>query len=106
MLNQLVIVGRLVEEPRLVNNVCYITVAVPRPFKNDEGIYETDFVDCVLWSAIAENTKQYCHKGDIVGVKGRIQPRCTLDEEGNKHKITELIAEKVTFLNSKNPEEN
>ncbi len=52
---------------------------------------------------IAENTSEYCSKGDIVGVKGRIQSR-TLEKDGNKEYVTEIIAEKVTFLSSKREE--
>ena len=63
-----------------------------------------DFVDCVLFDNVAENTAEYCNKGDIVGVKGRIQSRIV--EEGDKKENTiEIIAEKVTFLSSKKTEE-
>lgn len=105
MLNQVVLVGRLVRDPELVeteNNKkrSYITLAIPRSFKNMDGEYETDFVNCILWDIVAKSTVEYCHKGDIVGVKGRIQSRIV--EEGEKKENTiEIIAEKVTFLSSK-----
>lgn len=103
MLNQLVIVGRLVGDPQIKEEgekkISYITLAVPRSYKNENGEYETDFIDCVLWNAIAENTVEYCRKGDLVGIKERIQTRNV-----ETHKITELIAEKVTFLSSKKDE--
>ena len=77
MLNQFVIVGRLVNSPKLrkgeKGNVTEITLAVPRSYKNKDGEYETDFIDFIVYNGIAENTKEYCKKGDIVGVKGRIQ---------------------------------
>ena len=78
MLNQIVIVGRLTSNPEVVKSEdgkerSQITLAVPRSYKNADGEYDTDFVDCVLWNGIATNTAEYCHKGDIVGVKGRIQ---------------------------------
>ena len=97
MLNQVVIVGRLVEKLIIEENengkkICNITLAVPRSFKNDEGIYDTDFIKCTLWNIIAENTVEYCDKGDLVGVKGRVQ--CL---SGNE---LQLIAEKVSFLSS------
>ena len=105
MLNQVVLVGRLVRDPELVeteNNKkrSYITLAIPRSFKNMDGEYETDFVNCILWDIVAKSTVEYCHKGDMVGVKGRIQSRIV--EEGEKKENTiEIIAEKVTFLSSK-----
>ena len=74
-------------------------MAIPRSFKNMEGGYDTDFIDCVAFDMIAENTKEYCSKGDIIGVKGRIQSRVVEKEEEKKYLI-EIIAEKVTFLSS------
>ena len=103
MLNQVVIIGRLVEKPIVEENengrkVSEITIAVPRSFKNADGIYETDFIKCILWSCIAENTAEYCEKGDLISVKGRLQ--CLGGSE------LQLVAEKVTFLtNNKNKEE-
>ena len=79
-------------------------MAIPRSFKNMEGNYDTDFIDCVAFDSIAENTKEYCEKGDIVGVKGRVQSR-TIEKDGKKEYLMEIIAEKVTFLSSKKGEE-
>jgi single-strand DNA-binding protein len=105
MLNQVVIVGRLVKSPELrktetKKSVTNITLAVPRSFKNPEGEYETDFIDCVLWQGIAENTVEYVQKGDLLGIKGRLQTRTYETEENTKY-IVEVVAEKVTFLSSK-----
>lgn len=110
MLNQVVLVGRLTEDPTLINTVngkkvSSITLAVQRTFKNQDGIYEADFIRCILWNAIAASTTEYCKKGDIVGVKGRIQTSNYEDEKGNKVYTTDVIAEKVTFLSSKKPDE-
>ena len=77
-----------------------MTLAVPRSYKNAEGVYETDFIDCVLWNGVANNVVEYCKKGDLVGIKGRIETR-TEEVNEEKKKITEIIAEKVTFLSSK-----
>lgn len=101
MLNQIVLVGRLVEDLEIKENengkkVAYITLAVPRAFKNVDGVYETDFIECILWQGIAQSTSEYCKKGDLIGVKGRIQ--------SNDKKI-EIIAEKVTFLSNKKENE-
>jgi len=102
MLNQTVLVGRLVSDPTICESKegkkeSVITLAVPRNFKNKQGEYETDFIDCTLYNGIAENTVEYCKKGDMVGVKGRIQWI-----EGESLKI---IAEKLTFLTSKHKED-
>lgn len=106
MLNQTVLVGRLVRDPELYetesgNKVTNITLVVPRSYKNSNGEYDTDFINCVLWKGIAESASEYCHKGDLLGVKGRIQTRVIeLDDETHKN-ITEVVAEKVTYLSSK-----
>lgn len=106
MLNQTVIVGRLVRDPELYetengNKVTNITLAVPRSYKNVNGEYDTDFVPCVLWKGVAENTVEYCRKGDILGVKGHVQTRDIEVDEDVKRKLVEIVAEKVTFLSSK-----
>ena len=110
MLNQLVVVGRLVKDPELRKtdngrNVTNITLAVPRSYKNSNGEYDTDFIDCVLWNTVAETTSEYCKQGDLIGIKGRVQSRMVEDEDGNNYKKIEIIAEKVTFLSSKKEEE-
>lgn len=109
MLNQIVIVGRLVRNPELRETeggkkVTNITLAVPRSYKNVNGEYETDFIDCVLWTGIAENTTEYCKKGDILGVKGRVQTRTFETEDEKKKHVTEVVAEKVTFLSPQHKE--
>lgn len=109
MLNQVVIVGRLVRDPELKeteNNkkMTHITLAVPRGYKNADGEYETDFIDCVLWTGVAETTTEYCHKGDLIGVKGRLQTS-SYEKDGEKKYVTNVIAEKVTFLTTKRSDE-
>lgn len=109
MLNQIVLVGRLVRKPELKESengkkLTFITLAVPRSFKNMNGEYDTDFIDCLLWDNVACSTVQYCSKGDIVGVKGRLQSRTVQKETGNVIQI-DVVAEKVTFLSSKHKEE-
>lgn len=72
MLNQAVLVGRIVQDPELRetengNKIANMTLAVPRSYKNANGEYDTDFISCVLWKGVAENTVEYCKKGDLVG---------------------------------------
>lgn len=110
MLNQVVLVGRLTANPEVNDvekekKVSTVTLAVQRTFKNSEGLYETDFIKCVLWNGIATNTSEYCKQGDIVGIKGRLQTHSYDDENGTKKYVTEVIAEKVTFLSSAKKEE-
>ena len=101
MLNQAILVGRLVKDVEVVKegdkDISYITLAVPRAFKNENGEYDTDYIDCVLWNGIALNTSEYCKKGDLVGIKGRLQT----ETSNNGIKTTKIIADKVTFLSSK-----
>lgn len=97
MLNQTVLVGRIVSDPQInetenERKFTLIKLAVPRSYKNENGEYETDFIPCVLWNTIAVSTCEYCKKGDLVGVKGRIQ---------NIADKIEVVAEKVSFLSSR-----
>lgn len=106
MLNQTVLVGRIVRDPELRETdngkkVTNITLAVPRSFKNLEGEYDTDFISCVLWKGIAENTVEFCRKGDLVGVRGRIQSRNFEIDSETRKQIVEVVAEKITFLSNK-----
>lgn len=95
MLNQTILCGRIVSDVEVLEvdgkQVSTITLAVSKNYKNADGYYETDSIPCVLWNGIATKTKEYCRKGDMVGVKGR------LEVENNELKV---IAEKVTFLSS------
>ena len=105
MLNHVILVGRLTNTPevKVLDNGkkrSSVVLAVPRNYKNSNGEYETDFVDCVLWTTVAENTAEYCKVGDMIGVKGRLQSRYVENTEGVKKKKTEVVAERITFLNS------
>ena len=104
MLNQVVLVGRLTSDPEISTTengkkMTAITIAVQRAFKNMEGLYETDFIRCILWNGVASSTHEYCHSGDIVGIKGRLQTR-SYEKDDEKKFVTEVIADKVTFLSS------
>ena len=104
-MNHVVLVGRLADDPKVTTTdngkqVTSVNIAVTRNFKNSEGIYESDFIRCILWNAIATNTSEYCHTGDVIGVKGRLQTSSYDDENGKRHFVMEVVAEKVTFLSS------
>lgn len=109
MLNQIILVGRLTRDISVHKSengvkVATISLAIPRSFKNSEGNYDTDFIECVAFDNIAENTSEYCSKGDIVGVKGRVQSRI-VEKEEKRETVMEIICEKITFLSSKQKEE-
>lgn len=111
MVNQIILVGRLVNDPTLEltengKKVSTITLAVPRSYKNINGEYDTDFLDCTLWTGVAESTNEYCKTGDIIGVKGRLQSRLIEKEDGTKYKKMEIMAEKVSFLASAKDKKN
>lgn len=106
MLNQLVIVGRLVSDPQINETengkkVCNITLAVPRSYKNSDGIYETDFIPCKVGYPMCDNVKEYCKKGDSIGIRGRMQRVCANDYTCNGYPILEIVAEKLTFLSNR-----
>lgn len=101
MLNNIVLVGRIVNDLEIKENEngvkqVNMVLAIPRNFKNANGEYETDFIPVVIYKGIAENVSEYCKKGDIVGIKGRIQM-----QDNN----IQIISEKVTFLSSKKADE-
>lgn len=97
MLNQVVIVGRLINEPKLEEKEkgkeSVITLVMPRGFKNKEGVYETDYIDVTLLDSIAEHVYEYCKKNDLIGVKGSVR-KLSSDTE------MKIVAEKITFLST------
>jgi len=109
MLNQVVLVGRLTRDPEVIEidnekKVSNLSLAISRPFKNMDGEYETDFVEVTLWNAIAENTAEYCKKGDVVGIRGRIQVD-NYEKDGERKISTKVIAERLTFIQSRTKEQ-
>lgn len=113
MINQVTLIGRVVEKPTLKvfeSEFCVATLvlAVSRPFKSMEGNYETDFFKISLWNKIAKNVNEYTDKGDIVGVKARLQMKdseVSFGEEKKKISVVEIIGERVIFLHSANKKE-
>lgn len=95
MLNQVILVGRVAKDIELIEKddkkIGYITIAVSRNYKNDDGIYETDFISCKLWDGILEKSTEYINKGDIIAVRGRIE---------NHNNDTLVVADKISFLQS------
>src|SRR5690625_1231591 len=105
-MNRVVLAGRLTKDPemRYTPNgvaVANFTVAVNRPFKNQQGEQEADFINCVAWRKQAENLANYMRKGNLVGVDGRVQTRSYDNQEGRRVYVTEILAESVYFLESR-----
>lgn len=106
MMNQFWGVGRLVAQPEVKeseNGKKYMnfTVAVPRSYKNADGVYDTDFLDVVSFGQVAESTAEYCQKGDMIGIKGRVESSVYENAEGEKKKNIQIIADKISFLCSR-----
>lgn len=98
-MNQVFLVGRIVDEPIKKDNCAIVTIAIARNYKNPDGEYETDFIDIMVKGQIANTTTEYCKKGDIIGAKGMVQSEYSNE---NDSRIIRIIAEKITFLSSKN----
>ena len=110
-MNNVSLVGRITKDPELRTTgsgtvTTNITVAINRRFTNQNGEREADFIQCVVWSKQAENVCKYTSKGSLVGVTGRIQTRNYDGADGKKVYVTEVVAENVTFLESKNKASN
>ncbi len=109
-MNALFLVGRLTKDPELRKSEgksnCYVTIAIKRTYKNSDGIYETDFISCKVWNVIAERVCEYCKKGDMISVKGRIQNNNYVDKEDNKVYSYEIIADQISFMQSQKTKED
>lgn len=106
-INSTTLVGRLTKDPdlRYTGNgtaVATFTLAVNRSFKNQNGEYEADFINCVIWRKSAENLANLTHKGSQIGVVGRIQTRDYENKQGQRVYITEVVADNFQLLEPKN----
>ena len=104
MLNQVVLIGRLTHDPELRYTagggvpVTTFSLAVERPFTNQQGEREADFIKIVTWRKQAENVANYLNKGSLAAVSGRLQIRSYEDNDGVKRKVAEVVADNVRFL--------
>lgn len=111
MYNLVYLIGRLTKNPEVITTengkkVMSVNLAVQRSYKNSDGIYETDFIKCVLWEGIATRTAEFCKKGDLIAIRGQVRTSSYTKKE-NEEKIyqTEIVVEKVSFLSTKKIEE-
>ena len=103
MLNTVILIGRLTRNPELRYTgsgtaVASFTLAVDRPFNNQQGERETDFIDIVCWRQLAEQVSQHLSKGRLVAVEGRLQIRSYETQDGQRRRVAEVVANTVRFL--------
>ena len=105
-MNRIILLGRLVKEPDVKvttsgKTVCAFTLAVDRPFAGKDGKREADFINNQTWNKTAELIGNYVSKGQRLLVDGRLQIRSYDGKDGNKHYVTEVIADRVEFIERK-----
>lgn len=106
-MNKIILMGRLTKDPEVKYTntgkaVAQFTLAVNRPIKNAEGNYEADFINIVAWNQTAEVVGNYVQKGQRLLVEGRLQIRNYTAQDGSKRSVTEVITDRVEFIESKN----
>lgn len=106
-MNRIILLGRLTREPEVKvtssdKTTTTFGLAVDRPFKNREGKTEADFINIVTWNKTAEVAGNYLHKGERCLVEGRLQIRSYEGKDGQKHYVTEVIADRVEFIEKRN----
>ena len=111
MINNVVLIGRLTRDPELrytPSNVAVATfnLAVNRNFNNQAGDREADFINCMIWRQYAENFANWCKKGNLVGITGRIQTRSYENQQGQRVYVTEVVAETFQLLEKRDNSAN
>lgn len=105
-MNKVILMGRLTRDPEVRYTqtgkvVCQFTLAVDRPFTNQEGQREADFIPVVIWGKIAELCGNSLTKGQRALVDGRLQIRSYDAKDGTKRWVTEIVANGVEFIERK-----
>lgn len=111
MINNVVLVGRMTRDAELRMTqsntaVASFTLAVNRPFKNQNGEREADFINCVIWRQAAENLANWCKKGALVGITGNIQTRNYENQQGQRVYVTEVVADNFQLLESRSQQQS
>lgn len=111
MMNQVNLIGRLTKDPdlRYTPNgvaVCTFTLAVNRPWTNEQGERDADFIQHVVFNKTAENVANFVKKGHMVGVEGRLQVRTYENDEGKTVWVTEVVVNQIHFLEKKEDNQN
>ena len=105
-MNSVALVGRLTQEPetKQLEDGTYrtsIILAVNRDYKDNDGKFITDFIRCILWNNVASATNNYCHKGDLVGIRGKLQTHSYEADDSSKKYVIDVIAERIIFITTK-----
>nr|DAF64724.1 MAG TPA: Single strand binding protein [Siphoviridae sp. ct7dP4]DAN26764.1 MAG TPA: Single strand binding protein [Caudoviricetes sp.] len=111
MINNVVLIGRLTRDVELRYTpqnqaVGQFTLAVNRNFKNQDGGYDADFINCVIWGKLAENFANWTKKGNLVGITGRVQTRNYENQQGQRVYVTEVVAESFQLLEKRDNSAN
>ena len=110
-MNSVNLVGRLTRDPEMKTtdssiSIASFSIAVNRQFKNKDGEYEADFINCVAFKHTADFIQKYFSKGQFIGITGRIQTRKWQDNDGKTRYATEVIVENATFTSGKSETNN
>lgn len=105
-MNKVILIGNITKDIELKTtaggtSVATFTVACQRNYKNAEGRYETDFINCVAWKNTADFLSKYFGKGSSIAVTGRMQTRSYEAQDGGKRYVTEVIVEETEFVGKK-----
>lgn len=109
-MNKVILIGNLTKDPELSTtnsgiNYCRFTLAVPKRFSN-QGERDAEFINIVVWRVQADNCHKYLKKGSKACVVGSLQTRSYDAQDGSKRYVTEVVAEEVEFLSTKNSTDN
>lgn len=107
-MNKIILIGRIANDLELKQvgegKAVNFSIAVQKPYKNEDGKHDADFFQVVVWNEKAENLVQYTKKGDLIAVSGRLQNRQYDTDNGFKRYVTEIVADNITYLNTKKEE--
>lgn len=108
-MNKIILIGRVTKDIELKitasgTEVADFSLAVTRNFKNADGEYEADFINCIVYGKLASTISTYVRKGDRLAVEGRIQVRSYQNSEGKNIYVTEVVVSNVDFLEAKKSE--
>ena len=111
-MNKVILIGRLTKDVELrytqtnTTAVASLSLAVNRKFVKPGEERQADFFNIIAWNKLAENISKYLFKGNQVAISGRLETRSWDDPNGQKHYVTEVIAEEIDFIGSKNKQNN
>lgn len=111
MINNVVLTGRITRDIELKQtttnkSAVNFTLAVNRNYKNEQGEQQADFINCIAYGKQAENMARFLNKGSLIGIEGRIATRNYKNKDGKITYATEVIADRVNFLESKKQQSN